>query len=66
MQPEEDNILSRSQMSIAANFAEQNKDLIAKSGKAAGKLVYDNREKIAQVAYDNREVIANTAYNNRE
>ena len=53
-------------MASAANFADNNKELIKKSGKAAGKVVYDNREKIAQVAYDNKEVIAKAAYDNRD
>lgn len=53
-------------MSIAANFVDNNKELIKKSGKAAGKVVYDNREKIAKVAYDNKEVIAQAAYDNKD
>ena len=51
---------------MALKIADQNKELIKKSGKAAGKVVYDNREKIAQVAYDNKEVIANAAYQNKD
>lgn len=53
-------------MNAGVNFAKNNQELVKKSGKAVGKVAYDNREMIANYAYENREAIGNYAYENKE
>ena len=53
-------------MNAGMDYAKKNPDVIKKSGKAVGKVAYDNREVIANYAYENREAIGNYAYEHRE